>query len=65
MATKATHDQEDQDSRNPKQVAWDTMTHYYNDQSNEDLNELLPEGIPSLVGYNIDVCCSYEFDYQL
>jgi len=65
MATKATHDREDQDSRNPKQVAWDTMTHYYNDQSNEDLNELLPEGIPSLVGYNIDVCCSYEFDDQL
>ena len=65
METKANNDREDQDSQKPKQVAWDIMTTYYNDDSNEDLNELSPDGKDDLVGLSVDADIPSDFDRAL
>jgi hypothetical protein len=63
METNANNDREDQDtSQKPKKVAWDLMTNYYNDDSNEDLNEIFPDGNDDLVGLNIDADTPSVFD---
>jgi hypothetical protein len=61
-ATRVNRDLEDQDSHNPKAAAWDTMVNYYNDDSNEDLNELLLAGIDALIGASVPNDCPYNFD---
>lgn len=65
METKANNDREDQDSQKPKQVAWDVMRNYYNDDSNEDLNEISPDGADALVGHNVPDEIPYNFDRAL
>lgn len=61
-ATRVNRDCEDQDNHNLKAAAWDTMVNYYNDDSNEDLNELLLAGIDALIGASNPNDCPYNFD---
>lgn len=61
-STRANRDRDDQDSHNPKAAAWDSMVHYYNDEANNDLNELLPTGSDALIGANVPHDTSYFFN---
>jgi hypothetical protein len=61
-ATRANCNHEDHDSNNPKAATWGTMVKCYNDDSNEDLNELLPAGIGTLIGTSVPDDTPYHLD---
>ena len=57
LKTKKSHDKEDQDTRNPKAVAKQTLAHLYNNP-NGSYNELDDGGAGDLIGFSVlpDVC---------
>jgi len=59
--TNSSHDQHDQDTRNPKSLAWERMTEHYNSTA-ESLKKLSPGGSHALLGHSVpnDVCAEYD-----
>lgn len=59
--TNSSHDQHDQDTRNPKSLAWERMAEHYNSTA-ESLKKLSPGGTHALLGHSVpnDVCAEYD-----
>lgn len=66
ILTKDSHDQQDQDTRNAKPVAWQTLHEVY-ESDLEELKELSPAARNALTGFSVppDVCRLWDdLDYE-
>jgi hypothetical protein len=66
VQTKDSHDQEDQDTRNPKPVAWQTLHECY-ESDLDALKVLSPAARNALVGFSVlpDICNTWDdLDYE-
>jgi len=61
IETNNAHDQADQDTRNPKALAWERMAAHYNSNA-DSLEKLSPGGAQALLGHSVaaDVCAEYD-----
>ena len=61
VATKTSHDKDDQDTRNPKSIEWDHLSsHYRSDEGS--LMKLTPGGRNALMGHSVCQNICHEYD---